>query len=164
MSSNKKAREDMERQYGKGCMFKKAHIEEKVEERRTIKTYKKFLKEKKYTGKIISRYEKMMTYHHLQHRAEGGSTNIQNGSIVSEMAHIYLHSLPREQEEIINNELREYKRQLDGCKVTLVDDIPTPYTIKVSEIQLDEKCRLEPYNRAKAKTELQKKAREYIDR
>lgn len=109
MSTNKQAREELERIYGKGCMFKKAKIEEQIMQLKTIKTYKRFIVETKYTGKKLRRLEQNMTYHHLQHRSEGGTTDLQNGSVVNELAHRYIHSLPREQEEIINNMLRHYK-------------------------------------------------------
>ena len=48
--------------------------------------------------------------HHLKHRSENGPTTIENGANVAEVAHQYLHSLPREQEEIINDMLRQWKR------------------------------------------------------
>jgi hypothetical protein len=47
--------------------------------------------------------------HHLQHKSEKGATTVENGANVAEVAHQYMHSLPREQEEIINDMLREWK-------------------------------------------------------
>lgn len=38
-----------------------------------------------------------------------GSTTVENGANLSEIAHQYAHSLPRDEEEIINNMLREFK-------------------------------------------------------
>ena len=61
MSSNKTARQKLEKEYGKGDMFKKANIEEKIEKKKTIKTYKKFLEERHYTGKFIKLYKKQTT-------------------------------------------------------------------------------------------------------
>lgn len=72
-----------------------------------IKTYKKFLEEKRYKGKKLN--FKQMTYHHLKHKSEGGPTTIENGANVREPAHQYMHSLPREQEEIINDMIRDWK-------------------------------------------------------
>ena len=159
MSSNKNAREQLERQYGKGCMFKKAKIERKIEKKRVIKTYKKFLEEKRYTRKMIRKYEKMMTFHHLRHRSEGGKTNTENGAVVNGLAHIYMHSLPREQEEYINNELRRYKRQIDECNVVLVDDLDIPYEIKPMEFSIDD--RKKGYDRNAKKREDKELIREY---
>ena len=101
MADNMTKRRQLEKIYGKGCMFKKAKIEEQIESlkpKRIIKSYKMYLKEMKYTGKMIRQVESNMTYHHLRHISEGGKTNIENGAIVNEMAHRYMHSLPREDE------------------------------------------------------------------
>ena len=139
MRSNKKIRKRLERKYGKGCMFEKAHIEEKIEAKRTIKTYKQFIEEKHFTGKMIYIYENQMNLHHLKHRSEGGETSMENGAVVSALAHMYMHSLPREQEEEINEELRQYKKNYDECKVVLVDEIETPYKICPVEVYLKER-------------------------
>ena len=56
--------------------------------------------------------------HHLQHKSEGGPTTIENGANVAEVAHQYMHSLPREQEEIVNNMLRQWK---DEFKIGVVE-------------------------------------------
>ena len=167
MKQNKKIREELERQYGKGCMFKKAKIEEKIEKKKIIKTYKKYLEEKRFTGKMLKRYKSQMNLHHLRHRSEGGKTTLENGAVISSLAHMYLHSLPREQEEFINNELREYKRQVDKCKneckIVFVDNLEIPYEIKPMEFSINEKGKPE-YNRAKEKQELRKISEEYVDR
>lgn len=139
MRGNKKIRKRLEKKYGKGCMFKKSHIEEKIEAKRTIKTYKQFIEEKHFTGKMIYIYENQMNLHHLKHRSEGGETTMENGAVVSALAHMYMHSLPREQEEEINEELRQYKKGIDECKVVLVDEIETPYKICPLEIFLEER-------------------------
>lgn len=39
----------------------------------------------------------------------GGKTTVENGANIEEVAHQYIHSLPREQEEIINDMFREFK-------------------------------------------------------
>ena len=143
MKQNKVIREELEREYGQGCMFEKANIEEKIEQKRTIKTYKKFIEERRYTGKLIKLYKSQMNLHHLKHRSEGGETTVENGAVISSLAHMYLHSLPRKDEEFINNELREYKRQADECKVVFVDDLDLPYQIKPMEFSIREKEREE---------------------
>lgn len=156
MGSNKTIRKILEELYEKGCMFKKAKIEEKIEAKRTIKTYKRFLQEKRYTKKQIERFEKIMTVHHLKHSSEGGKTDIKNTAIVNALAHCYMHSLPREQEEYINNELRKYKGQ--KCKVVFVDKLDIPFEIRPTTFSVDERGR---YNRAKEKRELKKLEEEY---
>lgn len=106
MSSNKNIKKELIRIYGKGCMFDRARIAKRIEEMGGIRTFKKFLAEKKFKRQKIS-YD--LTVHHLVHRSEGGADTAENCTNIAEVAHQYLHSLPRDQEEIINNMLREFK-------------------------------------------------------
>lgn len=106
MSSNKTVRQELERICGKGCFFQRARCAERIEAMGGIKTFKKFVKEKKFKGKKLS-YQ--ITFHHLEHKSDGGATTVENGANVAEIAHQYIHSLPREQEEIVNDMLREFK-------------------------------------------------------
>lgn len=166
MSSNKAVRKELEREYGPDCMFRKANIEKKIEAKKSIKTYKRFIQEQRFTRKKIKKLEEMMTLHHLKHRFEGGKTNAENGAIVNALAHMYIHTLPREQEEFINNELRKYKRKIDSfkeCKVVLVDELEIPYEVNPIEFGIEEKKK-KRYNRAKEKTEVRKLSEEYVDR
>lgn len=166
MSDNTKGRQQLERIYGKGCMFKKAHIEEQIEALRTIKTYKVFLKETKYTGKKIRQLEGNMTYHHLRHRSEGGKTNIENGSIINEMAHRYMHSLPRAEEEVINDMIRQFKMSggilvpndkgiqvQQPIQIDLDFDMSDCITIPVYDTTKEEYEKRKKFNRAKVKRE-----------
>ena len=68
---NQKVRKELEDEYGKSCMFKKAGCEKKIERIKGIKTYKQFKEEKRYTLKFIEHYEGIMTLHHLKHVVEG---------------------------------------------------------------------------------------------
>ena len=70
-----------------------------------------------------------MNYHHLEHRADGGQTTLENGAVISELAHRYIHSLPRNQEEIINDHIRKWK--LDVISLT------TEAVIESQEIDID---------------------------
>ena len=171
---NSKARRRLEKIYGKGCMFKKAHIEEQIEAlqtKRIIKSYKVFLKETKYTGKKIRQLEGNMTYHHLRHRSEGGKTDVDNGAIVNEMAHRYMHSLPREDEEVINNMLRKFKIQggtltatEQGLQIQDFFGIDLDYelndedviTIPVYDNTKEDYIKRQKFNRAKVKRETQR--------
>lgn len=103
---NRIVREELEKIYGKGCFFFRADCAKRIEELGGIENFKTYVSKKRYKGKPISH---RMTMHHLVHRSEGGPTTIENGANVEEIAHQYLHSLPREQEEIVNNMLREFK-------------------------------------------------------
>lgn len=174
MSDNTKGRHQLEQIYGKGCMFKKAHIEEQIkalQTRRIIKSYKVFLKETKYTGKKIRQLEGNMTYHHLRHRSEGGKTDVENGAIVNEMAHRYMHSLSREDEEVINNMLRHFK--LSGGMLVPTEQgiqIEDPFgidldyelndedviTMPVYDNTKEDYIKRQKFNRAKVKRETQR--------
>ena len=113
--SNRGARKELEIRYGKGCMFIKGDVEERTK-RKLKKTYKKFKEERHYTRKEERALETLMTYHHLKHKSKGGKATVENGAIVNSLAHQYIHSLSRQEEEIINNELRCYKAKIDGIK------------------------------------------------
>ncbi len=69
---NQRVRKELEEEYGEGCMFKKAGCDTKE---RTIKTYRQFIEEKRYSLKFIERYEGIMTVHHLKHVKERGRDN-----------------------------------------------------------------------------------------
>lgn len=170
-NKNRQIRQQLTRLYGEGCFFERAHIAEKIEKMGGIKTYKKFLQEKRYTGKKIVN---QISMHHLCHRSEGGSTTVYNGANVSTVAHQYLHSLPRDQEEIINNELRRFKYNIDMVRMSIGDqqvsfdkinlpdsafNMEDTLTIALEddlEIE-DDKLKKKPkFNRAKIKREFQK--------
>lgn len=151
---NQSVRKEMQRLYGKGDMFDKAGIEQKIEEKRTIKTYKQFLEEKHYTRKFITMYDKQMTVHHLKHKADGGETSKENCVITSALKQFYIHSLPRQDEEVINNYFREYLREKEKelkekqgtykkVKVQKVDDLETGVEVKFTDIELTEEESIE---------------------
>ena len=83
---NKVIRERLEKIYGKGCMFQKALIAERIEAIGGIKTYKEYIKEHRYTLKKIKKLESTMTLHHIKHRADGGPTSERNGAVTSALA------------------------------------------------------------------------------
>lgn len=167
---NKTIRKQLEKEYGKGCMFEKAHCEEQIEKLRTIKTFKKYLQEKRYRTNQIKRLRKQMTLHHFIHRSEGGKTTLENGGVVSELAHAYMHSLPRQHEEIINNMLREYKINIATLNGNGKIEKPQKIEIDMSdciEIEVfdyDAKEKRKPKTRAKLKAEMENTRQEYVDR
>lgn len=172
MANNKQIREELEAIYGKGCMFEKSKAEEYVSSLPRIKGFKMFIKERHFTSKEIAILKKRMNYHHLEHRADGGQTTLENGAVISELAHRYIHSLPRNQEEIINDHIRKWK--LDVISLT------TEAVIESQEIDIDlskdyielpavtyrkkNKKQLEEEERRKEKRELQKLKKEYETR
>lgn len=174
-------RQELERIYGKGCMFQKAYVSDRLRQLGVSLTYGTY--KKKYTLKQQHTLEKRMTYHHLKHKAEGGKTNLENGAIVNELAHRYLHSLPRREEERANDMIREWKRDKDNgyepftpediqrfeeCQVELApeEEIEFPLELDTMTIQVDKTGikvkgkKKKKYNRAKHK----RKTRRFIKR
>ena len=168
--SNKSVRLLLEMIYGKGCMFKKANIPERLEGTK-IKGYKQFIEEQHYKLKKINQLERNLTLHHLKHQADGGETTIENGVVINELAHRYLHSLPRDEEEIINNMLREYKTSLEikggiiiptEKELTVLDSFIEPFIennedfISIALEDITPEIQEKRFNRSKEKVKTQK--------
>lgn len=124
MGNNKKIRLKMVERYGPECMFKKANMGEATKRIKGAISYSEYIKRRGYSKSEIDELESTLTYHHLKHEAGGGPENIQNGALVSRLAHMYIHSLTRDQEEIINELFRKYKEDYDECKSRGIDYIP----------------------------------------
>jgi hypothetical protein len=170
MASNKKKRDELQLIYGKGSMFEKSKCEEYIATLPMIKGYKRFIKEKHFTTKEIRKLTHRMNYHHLEHKADGGGTTIENGAVVNELEHRYIHSLPRNHEEIINNHIRQWKADfitiMDGqvidsqeIDINLNEDV-----IEIPVHNMNKKHNvkyLEEKRRRQEKQELQKLKKEY---
>jgi len=140
MSSNKNARKALEDIYGKKDMFVEAQIEAQIDEinltrKKKIKTYREYKEQCRYTNSKRRSLEKMLSFHHLRHKSNGGKAEAENGALLSALPHSYLHSLPRDDEEIINDMLREYKANFDVNCVSLK---VTPKAIEIEPLQEDE--------------------------
>jgi len=105
-AKNQNIKRALKSQYGDGCFFERARIAQRIEAIGGIRTFKSFKEERRYRGKKIS-YQ--LTVHHLKHRSEGGANTPENCVNIQEVAHQYIHSLSRDEEEIINNMFREFK-------------------------------------------------------
>ncbi len=175
MSSNKSAKNALIEIYGKHCMFERARIAERIEQMGGIRTYRSYVAEKRFRGKKIA---KQLTYHHLKHKSDGGRATVENGAVVDATAHAYLHSLPRHQEEIINNMLRAYKINVmeftteevlnhdtiefdmtDYITIPLEDDTPQHNRKKA----IRERKRQDQLSRAQIKRETRKALEEYYE-
>lgn len=150
MSSNKKAREALERLYGKECFIEKFHLRKDNEPR-------------KYTSKGQMKRMKQLTFHHILEKSKGGKATVENGAILSNENHVWFHKQSEAKQGYINAIFQDYKRQVDECKVVFVDKLELPYIVEPIEFSIDEKGKPE-YNRAKEKQELRKISEEYIDR
>ena len=146
-------------------MFQKALIAERIEAIGGIKTYKEYIEEHRYSFKKVKKLESTMTLHHIKHRADGGATSERNGAVVSALGQGYLHSLPKEHEEIVNGMLRDYKAGIDSGRyervdVELVEDLDTGLEINFAELSAEDDRividRPKKYNRALVKREMRR--------
>lgn len=158
---NSKARKALKKIYGDGCFVERAGI-------RKVVGYKKDAH--------------MLTYHHLRHQSEGGRATKENGANVALENHEWLHSLPREEEEEVNNAIREWKINFLAGHNMQIDDSGT---FKVTDLTKDEDCviikaydttkeqqeqlekqkqkRKPKFNRSKVKREMQEEINEAIE-
>lgn len=173
MASNKKKRDELQLIYGEGSMFEKSRCEEYIATLLTIKGYKRFIKEKRFTTKEIRKLTHRMNYHHLEHKADGGATNVENGAVVNELEHRYIHSLPRNHEEIINDHIRQWKADfiaIMGGQVIDSQEIDINLNEDVIEIPVHNMNKkhnlkyLEEKKRRQERIELQKLKKEYEER
>lgn len=89
---------------------------------------------------------------------------MENGANLEEIAHEYLHTLPREKEEEANDMLREFKRQKDIELGFVVINGTEVGKVQLENVQVTEEYIVIPaydvkkskYNRAKVKREYQK--------
>lgn len=159
MSSNKTARQQLEKVFGKICMIEAAGIRYiPKEKRRKIKGY--------------TRYDDILTYHHIHEKAKGGKATMENGAIVRGYNHRWLHTLPEDKKEEVNNKLIQFKVDMiqaigDDLRKTPVAEIDLPFGE-----DLDEECEIIPvydtdkkvrqkFNRAKEKRDFKKKVDTY---
>ena len=175
MSSNKSAKNKLIEIYGEHCMFERARIAERIEQMGGIRTYRSYVSDKRFKGKKIA---KQLTYHHLRHKSDGGPATVENGALVDATAHAYLHSLPRHQEEIINNMLRLHKLNVIEMNTTgviqhdaIVFDMTDYITIPVyndndrynRKRAIRERKKQEQLSRAQIKRETRKVLEEYYE-
>lgn len=132
--SNKKARQALERIYGKGCMMERAGI-------------------RKIVG--VKKQDRQITYHHLRPKRLGGQATVENGANLAKYNHEWLEKLSVQQREKINEKLRAYKAS--------VIEFNTDGVVQAKEISIDmTECIEIPlkYNRAKLKQDLRRRLEE----
>lgn len=151
--SNNGARRELERLFGKICFIEKLGIRYiPPKERKKIKGY--------------SKYDDMLTYHHIQERHLGGKATVENGAIVRGYNHKWLHSLPEHEKQLINQAMQEYKASVLRAKQNGVDirpeDILTPEDLQeviemttLATLNTEVKRKRQKFNRAKQKRETQ---------
>ena len=168
---NKPVKDALIKLYGDGCFYLRGNIDEKIKNK-VIVTYKQYKKQKHFKGRKI---ENQLTLHHLIHRFEGGKTNIENGANLSRSVHDYIHTLPREQEEIINNELRKFKYNIDVACLRITDnninidkseeiDFNKGDIFEIPVYDQDKKYHIKEKKYYSEKQEMQNFIQQYVDR
>lgn len=158
--SNKKAREELEKIYGKKCMIEQLGI--KID----ITGYNK--NRHKYSGKSI---QNQLTYHHLVPKRLGGKATVNNGAISCRVCHDWLEQLPEEEREKINKMLIEYKKEfleihaacLTSEGVISVESLPLDFDftdIQIIPLEQDNS----KYNRARALKEEKRRKEKRMER
>lgn len=147
--SNKSAREELERIYGKHCF-----IHQGIRKLNPPKPHKGT-----YKGKSIA---SQLTYHHLKPKHLGGKATVENGAVVCRRCHDWLEQLSNTDREKVNNELREYKRQHSKeCTVEFVDYLPLDWEVKAMVFTPEELQPKKKYDRAKAVKEFKDRIKEW---
>ena len=106
---NKRAKNKLKRIFGKECFIQKLRLRERYDV-------------KKYTGEsrkeIYERIKrtKKLTYHHILGVSEGGKTTLENGALLNEDNHMWLHSQPPYIQYRINELFQEYKEKIIAQK------------------------------------------------
>lgn len=161
MSSNKSARQQLEMIFGKICMVEAAGIRYiPKEKRRRLKGYTK--------------YDDVLTYHHIHEKAKGGKATMENGAIVRGYNHRWIHTLPEDKKDEVNNRLIQFKVDImqavgDEIKTTPVATIDLPLEINPDEeydtipVFDNDKKKKKKFNRAQEKREFKKKIDRYYE-
>ena len=166
-TKNRVIREELERIYGKGCMFQRAYVADRLRQLGVPITYGTY--KKKYKLNQQKTLERRMTLHHLKHVSESGKTTLENGAVVNELAHRYLHSLPRQIEEQANNMIRDWKRDKDNgydpfegyeeCQVELApeEELETPFELDAMTFDINIQGKIKSQKSVKKKKNRTKK-------
>lgn len=104
--SNKSARRDLERLYGKECFIEKLKLKEKYGDGKTYTA-------KGQVKKAVQHRNKQLTYHHMIERSKGGPATVENGALLSAENHAWFNRQPKAVQEAMNDEFRRYKAECD---------------------------------------------------
>lgn len=150
MSSNRKAKEKLIKYYGAECFIEKLHLRKDTEPRQ-------------YTGKAQMKRMKQLTYHHILEKRKGGQATLENGALLSAENHSWFHKQSESAQGYMNALFQEYKRQVDECKVVLVDDLELPFKVVPMEFKPKD-LEKKKYDRAKEMEEFKKISKDLEDR
>lgn len=157
MSSNKHAKEALIRRYGDKCFIERLHLRD--------------AKGMNYKGCGQYKRMKMLTYHHIVMKKDGGRATIENGALLSNENHEWFHRQPKKAQDEMNEMFQELKRKIDydKCSVEFVDEIKYPFEMRFAEMSVDKKGnlkakRLKDEEKQKSRREMQRLKKEWEDR
>lgn len=107
-NENKRARQELERLYGKESFVKKLKLRERYGEGHTYMAKNQVKKAVWYRGQ-------QLTYHHILEKSKGGKATVENGALLSADDHQWFHRQPKERQAEMNQAFQDYKR---GVNVT----------------------------------------------
>lgn len=142
--SNKQAKEKLIKLYGAECFIEKLHLRKDTEPRR-------------YKSKGQCKRMKQLTYHHIQECQHGGKATVENGALLSAENHAWFNKQSKEIQRQMNELFQKYKQSVE-CKVELVDELDTRFSVASAIIvpaELEKK-----YNRAREKRAWKKEVEE----
>ena len=94
--------------YGKKSMYQAGRIDDVIKYF-FGKSYEEYENSHPFDDEKMQLMKTKIAYHHMQHLSEEGKTDIENGALVTSLEHAFIHTLSRDEEEFVNNELRKYK-------------------------------------------------------
>lgn len=100
MSANKSTKNKLMMKFGKVCFIEELGLRTREEIQADIRQYKSKGQRKRMDE---------LTYHHIIAKCNGGQTTEENGAILRNINHVWLHRLPPEKQAIINQMLIQYK-------------------------------------------------------
>ena len=107
-NENKRARQELERLYGKESFIKKLKLREKYGEGHTYMAKNQVKKAVWYRGQ-------QLTYHHILEKSKGGKATVENGALLSADDHQWFHMQSKERQAEMNQAFQDYKR---GVNIT----------------------------------------------
>lgn len=123
--------------------------------------------------KGYTKYDDVLTYHHIVEKQFGGKTTLENGALVRGYNHRWLHTLPPSQKEKINQAIQEYKMAILSGIASLDENGNITISFDFSEVERfidslpnfsteEPKIKKKKFNRAKEKRKLQREIDEVL--
>ena len=154
MNNNRMAKEALIERYGDKCFIERLHLRD--------------TKGIKYKGYGQYKKMKMLTYHHIVMKKDGGKATVENGALLSSENHEWFHRQPKKAQDEMNAMFQELKKNMDECRVECVDDVEVPFKIGFAEVSVDKNGvyakRIKEDKKRQEKREMQRLKKEWEDR